>query len=544
MHDPGSYPEANPQQDTPLDYHTGQSSICPNEAMTYAWANIANESTFASSAFDTSTRHDLALRHDIQTSFTSESYFLLSLSWVSTNRAWENQAVLTKIDKLRELNVGSIIPLPQLVVVGDQSSGKSSVLESLTGFAFPPATGLCTRYATQITCRREAREGVSVSIIPRPQADEVLKTELRKFRRNLSSLDNDDLATIFQEANEAMGIRMDTADNVASLGAFSEDMLKIEISGPDQTHLTVIDVPGIFRVPMPGLTTESDVVLVQNMVKTYMHNRRTMSVAADPFAKPIELTRWRRPREILRLAETADPDGVRTMGVLTKPDLATEKATKDAIVNLVLGKRNPLKLGYCVVKNRSADDESSTIFDRLSAEKAFFMCRPWLTIADRCGVTSLQGRLRELLMDISKREFPHVKLEIEKRLRDFRAKLLCLIPQISHGPLSCFVAWFLAFQASIIGIRTLATISADISFHSSSSVRVNLLLKSALLIHRGGEQATEHQWLIDVALIHIGLENRTDGMKLALVRLSIKGFGGARLGNDCRIVANVDVVGF
>ncbi|KAI8945910.1 P-loop containing nucleoside triphosphate hydrolase protein [Xylaria longipes] len=63
-----------------------------------------------------------------------------------------NQAVLTKIDKLRELNIGTIIPLPQIVVVGDQSSGKSSLLESLTGFAFPRAPGLCTRYATQITC--------------------------------------------------------------------------------------------------------------------------------------------------------------------------------------------------------------------------------------------------------------------------------------------------------------------------------------------------------------------------------------------------------
>ncbi|KAI0502737.1 P-loop containing nucleoside triphosphate hydrolase protein [Xylaria bambusicola] len=113
-----------------------------------------------------------------------------------------NQAVLTKIDKLRELNVGAIIPLPQLVVVGDQSSGKSSVLESLTGFAFPRGAKLCTRYATQITCRREVKEGVSISIIPRPDVDEALKAELLAFRRDLPTLDNDKLAVIFAEVSK------------------------------------------------------------------------------------------------------------------------------------------------------------------------------------------------------------------------------------------------------------------------------------------------------------------------------------------------------
>lgn len=73
-------------------------------------------------------------------------------------------------------------------------------------------------------------------------------------------------------------------------------------------------------------------------------------------------------QEILKLAERADPDGIRTMGVLTKPDLATERATQDAVIDLVLGKRNNLKLGYYVVKNRSVDDNTSTTTARLAAE--------------------------------------------------------------------------------------------------------------------------------------------------------------------------------
>ena len=59
--------------------------------------------------------------------------------------------------------------------------------------------------------------------------------------------------------------------------------------------------------------------------------------------------------------------------MLTKPDLATERTTKDTIIDLVLRKRSNLRLGYYVVKNRSGDDSTSTVSKRLAAEKAFFM---------------------------------------------------------------------------------------------------------------------------------------------------------------------------
>lgn len=128
-----------------------------------------------------------------------------------------SQSLLAKIDRLREANVGAFIPLPQvhriswpprwsnpltpeqLVVVGDQSSGKSSVLESLTGFYFPRAAGLCTRYATQISCCRDPQKSVVISIIPRPDAGEELKAKLLKFRRQMTEIDNDELAAIFQD---------------------------------------------------------------------------------------------------------------------------------------------------------------------------------------------------------------------------------------------------------------------------------------------------------------------------------------------------------
>ncbi|RDA91020.1 hypothetical protein CP533_2545 [Ophiocordyceps camponoti-saundersi (nom. inval.)] len=353
-----------------------------------------------------------------------------------------SQTILAKIDKLRELNVGSVIPLPQLVVVGDQSSGKSSVLESLTGFSFPRAAGLCTRYATQITCSRDAVKSVNVSIIPRPDADDGLKAKLLAFQRRSTELGNDELVKIFDEvcyqtltwttllpsnpytgqANRTMGIRMKTGSKDSGCGAFSQDILKIEVSGPEEVHLTVIDVPGIFRVPTPGLTTETDITLVENMVKSYMNNNRTIILAVMPCNVDIAT------QEILKLAEVADPDGTRTMGVLTKPDLATEKATRDAVMDLIMGRRSRLKLGYYVVKNRSADDETSTLAERAASEKAFFLSPPWTIASDRCGIVALKGCLRHLLTSISKQEFPYVKSEVEQRLYSRKADLEAMGP--------------------------------------------------------------------------------------------------------------------
>lgn len=135
-------------------------------------------------------------------------------------------------------------------------------------------------------------------------------------------------------------------------------------------------------------------------------------------------------QEIVQLAEKADPEGVRTMGVLTKPDLATEAATQKVVVDLVLGKRSSFKLGYYIVKNRGADDASGdwTQAKRAAAEKAFFTRQPWAKVRERCGVAALKDRLRNLLMAISKLEIPHVKNDVEHRLRRSKAKLEAMGP--------------------------------------------------------------------------------------------------------------------
>ncbi len=94
---------------------------------------------------------------------------------------------LRKIDQLREKNIGKYLPLPQLVAVGDQSSGKSSLLESLTGIPFPHGQELCTRYATQITHRREDHPRIDIGIIPGPHASPAVKKQLESYHKEVQS---------------------------------------------------------------------------------------------------------------------------------------------------------------------------------------------------------------------------------------------------------------------------------------------------------------------------------------------------------------------
>ncbi|KAK3300059.1 COG4 transport protein-domain-containing protein [Chaetomium fimeti] len=349
-------------------------------------------------------------------------------------------SLLRKIDKLRDKNIGKHVPLPQLVVVGDQSSGKSSLLESLTGIPFPRDVELCTRYATQITQRRDDVSRVEVSIIPGPNASDAHKRQVEGYRTD--ALSPDDFRRrfpgILHEVNARMGIRMrpssdsgytsdehsegytsddgfgrralvttHTAPQVGSV--FSEDVLKIEICGPSVDYLTVIDVPGIFRTPTEGVTTKEDMVMVRNMVRWYIQDSRTVILAVLPCNIDIS------NQEILTMAEEFDPNGERTLGILTKPDLVPEQSSKMAVCNIVRGKKKQLRLGYYVVRSRGADQGDGDFGRR----EDMFNQAPWNTLPpERVGVRALKARLAELLGHIARREFPKLRKDINDMLRD------------------------------------------------------------------------------------------------------------------------------
>ena len=208
---------------------------------------------------------------------------------------------------------------------------------------------------------------------------------------------------------------------IDSGSAFSRDVLRVEISGPKEDHLTVIDVPGMFENPTEGLTTKDDIELVKSMVRDYIKESRTIILAVAPCNADIA------NQKILTYAAEFDPEGRRTLGVLTKPDLLTENATKASIIGLVQGKRKDLYLGYCVVRNRGADDTSSSMEIRNQKEKEYFNSAPWNTLpADRLGIPALRSRIQSLLVDRTKSELPKVRGEIATKLRECHEKLLGL----------------------------------------------------------------------------------------------------------------------
>lgn len=171
-----------------------------------------------------------------------------------------------------------------------------------------------------------------------------------------------------------------------------------------------------------GLTTKEDMLLVRNMVKTYIQNPRTIILAVIP--APVDIA----TQEILAMAEEADPLGQRTLGVLTKPDLV-DGGGEEHVMDLVRGTKNKLNLGYCIIRNRGQQDKDLSSTERHEKEKQFFSNPPWSTLhKERVGIPALQDRLRELLVDVTRREFSTVKHEVNNRLLDCGQRLKLLGP--------------------------------------------------------------------------------------------------------------------
>jgi Dynamin family len=113
---------------------------------------------------------------------TSSAKSTPSKAMASNQSSFGDPVLLDKIDRLIKLGVGEYVSLPQLVVVGDQSSGKSSVLEGLTELPFPRDSTLCTRFATRIVFRRAPDERVAISILPAASSDPARTRRLREWK--------------------------------------------------------------------------------------------------------------------------------------------------------------------------------------------------------------------------------------------------------------------------------------------------------------------------------------------------------------------------
>ncbi|ODA77769.1 hypothetical protein RJ55_06371 [Drechmeria coniospora] len=292
----------------------------------------------------------------------------------------EQRGLLDLIDKLQFARLENV-KLPQIVVVGDQSAGKSSVLEALTGTPFPRDAGACTRFATEIRMRRAQQTTLKVSIIPdksRPWNDQA------KLLQYGASLTGDvSFQTMMRDATELIAPRH-------LPGRFAaRDILVVEKSGPDMPLLTLVDLPGLVRVANRD-QSEADIQTIDALSERYMRSSRTIILAVvggnnDYVQAPI-----------LKKARRFDPKGSRTIGVLTKPDMTERIGLEAKFIDLVMNKdkENSCKLGWYVLLNPGPGERWLADEDRARHEADFFTRGRWSDLPPQMwGVAALRQKL-------------------------------------------------------------------------------------------------------------------------------------------------------
>lgn len=345
----------------------------------------------------------------IHSTAETKSTPIASSTVLDSLQSLEQLHLLNEIDKLRTHGVNEFVSLPQIVVCGDQSSGKSSVLEAITEIPFPRKDNLCTRFATQIVLRRGTKTRVVIRILPDSKRPENERKKLGEFTGSLENLG--DLPLLIESAQEAMGIAMGSS-------AFSRDVLSIEISGPERPQLTVVDLPGLTHTENKSQSLD-DVELVSELVHKYMSDPRTIILAIvtakNDYANQI----------VLKRAKEVDPGGVRTLGIITKPDTLPEGSdSEDDFFSLAKNEDIFFELGWHVLRNRAYEERNSAFVDRNRAETLFFDKGVWKGLPRDCvGISALRSRLSALLLTRIKKELPRVYKEISNGLKDCENQL-------------------------------------------------------------------------------------------------------------------------
>ncbi|KAL4965069.1 putative dynamin GTPase [Aspergillus stella-maris] len=305
-------------------------------------------------------------------------------------------------DRVRANGVGNRIALPQIVVAGDQSAGKSLVLESLTGFPYPHQDGLCTRFATEISLRHEpGTQRATGMIIPHFSRSTDEKTRLNAFRCEIR--DFAELPKIIEEAAKLMGIRGHGANLDAP--AFSPNVLRLEIVGNTGLHLTIVDLPGLISVS----ENEEDVKLVRDLVDSYFETSRTIILAVVPASSDVDT------QGIIQRARNFDKAGHRSRVARLAKNLDSTR----------------LKLGFFLVKNPSPAEleKGTTPAERRKAELEFFTTAAWKGQGidpSRIGIDNLRTFLQDLLDTHIESELPKVQEDVRHLLSEINNELVDL----------------------------------------------------------------------------------------------------------------------
>lgn len=318
------------------------------------------------------------------------------------------EALIPVVNKLQDVfnTVGSdAIQLPQIVVLGSQSSGKSSVIESLVGRTFlPRGTGIVTRRPlilqlvyTPLNDRehRSADHG-TVSI-----------EEWGRFLHIKNKIFSD-----FDEIRRE--IENETDRMAGSNKGICPEPINLKIYSTKVVNLTLVDLPGITKVPV-GDQPEDIETQIKDLVLKYIENPNSIILAVTAANTDMATS------ESLKMAKDVDPDGRRTLAVVTKLDLMD--AGTDAI-DILCGRVIPVKLGIIGVMNRSQQDinDKKAIEEQLRDEAAYLQ-RKYPTLATRNGTPYLAKTLNRLLMHHIRDCLPDLKTRVNVMASQFQSLL-------------------------------------------------------------------------------------------------------------------------
>eukprot|EP00268_Persea_americana_P031583 TRINITY_DN3078_c0_g1_i7.p1 TRINITY_DN3078_c0_g1~~TRINITY_DN3078_c0_g1_i7.p1 ORF type:complete len:827 (-),score=172.30 TRINITY_DN3078_c0_g1_i7:227-2707(-) len=317
----------------------------------------------------------------------------------STARNPLGHAVIPMVNKLQDifaqLGSSSTIDLPQVAVVGSQSSGKSSVLEALVGRDFlPRGSDICTRRPLVLQLVHSTRIGGDGGGEDGSEWGEFLHLPGKRFF---------DFAEIRRE------IHAETEREAGVNKGVSDKQIRLKVFSPNVLNITLVDLPGITKVPVGDQPSDIE-ARIRTMILSYIKHDTCIILAVTPANSDLANS------DALQMARIADPDGSRTIGVITKLDIM-DRGT-DAR-NFLLGNVIPLRLGYVGVVNRSQEAimQKHSIKEALAYEEDFFRKNAvYHGLSDRCGIPQLAKKLNQILVQHIRIVLPGLKARINAQL--------------------------------------------------------------------------------------------------------------------------------
>ncbi|XP_029939369.1 dynamin 3a isoform X2 [Salarias fasciatus] len=287
-------------------------------------------------------------------------------------------------DALSRVGQSCSLHLPQIAVVGGQSAGKSSVLENFVGRDFlPRGSGIVTRRPLILKLLNSTTE-----------YGEFLHCEGKKF-------------TDFDEICKE--IEAETTRLTGSNKGISPHPICLRIYSPHVLDLTLVDLPGITKVPVGDQPPDIE-YRIRDMIMQYICKENCLILAVTPANTDLANS------DALKLAKDVDPQGQRTIGVITKLDLMDEGTNAR---NILENRLLPLRRGYIGVVNRSQKDidGKKDIQTALEEEKNFFLSHPaYKHMAERMGTLYLQRTLNQHLTNHIRDTLPAFRSHLQSQL--------------------------------------------------------------------------------------------------------------------------------